>query len=96
MLLEISKTIVESNPQEAITILEKIYNSGNEPSQILLNMLEFFKNALLVKTCEKNIAIELTQYNDVQIKAISPLVEDLEKHQIVFLIEKFQNRRINI
>ena len=91
LLLEISKTIVESNPQEAITILEKIYNSGNEPSQILLNMLEFFKNALLVKTCEKNIAIELTQYNDAQIKAISPLVEDLEKHQIVFLIEKISN-----
>ena len=91
LLLEISKTIVESNPQESITILEKIYNSGNEPSQILLNMLEFFKNALLVKTCEKNIAIELTQYNDAQIKAISPLVEDLEKHQIVFLIEKISN-----
>lgn len=91
LLLEISKTIVESNPQEAINILEKIYNSGNEPSQILLNMLEFFKNALLVKTCEKNIAIELTQYNEAQIKAVTPLVDDLEKHQIVFLIEKISN-----
>lgn len=88
LLLEISKTIVESNPQEAINILEKIYNSGNEPSQILLNMLEFFKNALLVKTCEKNIAIELTQYNENQVKAMSTVVNDLEKHQIVFLIEK--------
>lgn len=88
LLLEISKTIVESNPQEAINILEKIYNSGNEPSQILLNMLEFFKNALLVKTCDKNIAIELTQYNEIQVKAVSTIINDLEKHQIVFLIEK--------
>ena len=91
LLVEISKTIVESNPQEAINILEKIYNSGNEPSQILLNMLEFFKNALLVKTCAKNIAIELTQYNEAQIKAVTPLVENLEKQQIIFLIEKISN-----
>ena len=91
LLVEISKTIVESNPQEAINILEKIYNSGNEPSQILLNMLEFFKNALLVKTCAKNIAIELTQYNEAQIKSVTPLVENLEKQQIIFLIEKISN-----
>ena len=91
LLVEISKTIVESNPQESINILEKIYNSGNEPSQILLNMLEFFKNALLVKTCAKNIAIELTQYNEAQIKSVTPLVENLEKQQIIFLIEKISN-----
>ncbi len=91
LLVEISKTIVESNPQEAINILEKIYNSGNEPSQILLNMLEFFKNALLVKTCAKNIAIELTQYNEAQIKSVTPIVENLEKQQIIFLIEKISN-----
>lgn len=91
LLLEISKTIVESNPQEAISILEKIYNSGNEPSQILLNILEFFKNALLIKTCDKNLAIELTQYNEIQVKSVSTIINDLEKHQIVFLIEKISN-----
>ncbi|MBR1908460.1 DNA polymerase III subunit gamma/tau [bacterium] len=91
ILAEISKTIVESKPQNAIELLEKIYNSGNEPSQILLNLLEFFKNALLIKTCEKNTAIELTQYNDEQIKIVNQLVENLEKHQIIFLTEKISN-----
>jgi len=90
-LAEISKTIVESNPQNAVELLEKIYNAGNEPSQILLNLLEFFKNTLLIKSCEKNTAIELTQYNNEQFETVKKLVEDLEKHQIIFLTEKISN-----
>lgn len=91
ILLEIGKTITESKPQNALETLEKIYNSGNEPSQILLNLLEFFKNALLIKTCDKKVLPELTQYNENQIESVKSITEKLEKHQIIFLIEKISN-----
>lgn len=90
-LLEIGTTITESKPQDALEILEKIYNSGNEPSQILLNLLEFFKNALLIKTCDKKVLPELTQYNENQINSVKSIIEKLEKHQIIFTIEKISN-----
>lgn len=87
-LMKIANTIIKSNPQEAIQTLESIYNDGNEPTQILSNMLEYFKNMLLVKTCDEKIVLELTQYSENQIEEMKPLSKELETHQIIFLVEK--------
>ncbi len=88
LLNEFSQKIVESKPNEAIEILEKVYNSGNEPVQILTNLLDYFRNLLVVKTCSKEIAIELSQLNDLQIEALSKQSAPLDAHQIVFLVNK--------
>lgn len=87
-LNSLADKIVNSKPQEAIEDLENIYNSGNEPVQILTNLMDYFKNLLIVKNCRKEIAFELTQANDAQIKALLSQAENIETHQIVFLIDK--------
>ena len=87
-LNSLADKIVKSNPQGAIEDLEKIYNSGNEPVQILTNLMDYLKNLLIIKNCRKEIAFELTQANDIQIKALTGQAENLETHQIVFLIDK--------
>lgn len=87
-LSSLAETITKSKPQEAIENLEKIYNNGNEPVQILTNLMDYLKNLLIIKNCKKEIAFELTQLNDEQIKALTLQAENLETHQIVFLIEK--------
>ena len=51
VLYKLSNTIINSSSAEAIEILNQIYNSGNEPLQILTNLSEYFKNLLIVKTC---------------------------------------------
>ena len=68
-LNSLADKIVNSKPQEAIEDLENIYNSGNEPVQILTNLMDYLKNLLIVKNCRKEIAFELTQANDAQVKA---------------------------
>ena len=87
-LNSLAESIVNSNPQNAIEVLENIYNSGNEPVQILTNLMDYLKNLLIVKTCKKEIAIELTQANDVQIKALTEQCKNLETHQLVSLVDK--------
>ena len=87
-LNSLADKIVNSKPQEAIEELENIYNSGNEPVQILTNLMDYLKNLLIVKNCRKEIAFELTQANDAQVKALSSQSENVETHQIVFLIDK--------
>lgn len=87
-LNSLADKIVNSQPQEAIEELEKIYNSGNEPVQILTNLMDYLKNLLIVKNCRPEIAFELTQANDAQIGALKSQTEVLETHQIVFVIEK--------
>ena len=87
-LNSLADKIVNSKPQEAVEELEKIYNSGNEPVQILTNLMDYLKNLLIVKNCKQEIAFELTQANDAQVKALTVQAENIETHQIVFLIDK--------
>lgn len=91
ILKELSDAVVKSNPQAAIEVLEKIYNSGNEPTQILQNLLDYFKNMLIVKNCKQDIIFELTQLNEAQIKELSEQVNSLETQQLTSLIDKTAN-----
>lgn len=89
MLNKMADNIIESKPQEAIELLEHIYNAGNEPTQILTNLLGYFKNLLIVKNCTGDeLLLDLTQLNGSQIKTLKSQSENVETHQITFLIEK--------
>lgn len=89
VLNNLSDKIIQSQPQAAIELLETIYNNGNEPSQILNNMLAYLKNLLIVKTCQgAELLANLTQLNNTQIEALKAQSEHIETHQITFLIEK--------
>lgn len=88
MLHNLADKIINSNPQEAIKLLEEIYNAGNEPSQILVNLMGYLKNLLIVKTCSGDDLFDLTQLNSSQIKSLKTQSENVETHQITFLIEK--------
>lgn len=88
VLHELSSSIISSSPQIAIESLEKIYNSGNEPVQILSNLLDYLKNLLIVKNCRKEVLTELTQLNEPQIAELKKQSENLETHQLVSLVEK--------
>lgn len=89
MLHKLTDTIIQSNPQAAIELLSTIYNAGNEPSQILVNLLGYFKNLLIVKNCQgEGLLVDLTQLNNTQLKTLKTQSEHIDSHQIVFLIEK--------
>ena len=88
VLKRLSEKIISSSPNEAIEILNKIYNSGNEPLQILTNLSEYFKNLLIVKNCRKEVLSELTGLNEPQLEELGKQKDTLETQQIVFLIER--------
>lgn len=88
VLHNLADKIIASSPNEAIEILNNIYNAGNEPLQILTNLSEYFKNLLIVKNCKKDLLQELTGLNEPQLKELSNQKEKLETQQIVFLLEK--------
>ena len=88
VLHNLSEKIISSSPNEAIEILNDIYNSGNEPLQILTNLSEYFKNLLIVKNCKKDLLPELTGLNEPQIEELTKQKEKLETQQIVFLLER--------
>lgn len=88
LLNKLSNAIISSSPNEAIKILNDIYNSGNEPLQILTNLSEYFKNLLIIKTCKNDLFSELTGLNELQINELCKQKDLLEVQQIVFLLER--------
>ena len=88
VLNKLSEKIISSSANEAIEILNDIYNSGNEPLQILTNLSEYFKNLLIIKNCSKDLLTELTGLNEPQLEIILKQKDKLETQQIVFLIER--------
>jgi DNA polymerase-3 subunit gamma/tau len=89
VLFNLTEKIISSDPQSAVENLNEIYNAGNEPTQILTNLLNYFKNLLIVKNCSKKELLEdLTQCNENQIKKLKTQADKLETQQIVFLTER--------
>lgn len=91
VLYEMAEKIIQSDSINAIKLLEKVYNSGNEPVQILNNLMYYFKNLLIVKNCDNETSLELTNLNEAQLKQLNHQKEEVETHQVVFLIEKTAN-----
>ena len=87
-LTELTTHIINSDGTSAISVLEKVYNDGNEPIQILTNLMMFFKNMLIANTCDGDSALSLTNLTEEQLTEIKKLSGNLEKHQIVSLINK--------
>lgn len=90
-LTSLFNAITSSNQNESLTILNDIYNQGNEPSQILSNLLEYFRNALILKTVNGGISNLVVQLNEEQVKQLSGVLSGIETHQLISLIDKCAN-----
>ncbi len=88
ILKQFTDFIISSDTQSAIELLEKVYNNGNEPTLILSNLCEYFKNLLITKNSKPEMVEELTGYNDAQAKEAAEQSKKLESQQIVFLLER--------
>lgn len=88
-LTDLGTSIIESNTQDAILLLDKIYSKGNEPFQIVSNLIQYFRNMLVVKNCtDRKIAIELTQLSEAHILKLREQAESVEAEQILYTIER--------
>lgn len=89
MLFEISDCVAKSDSEKAIFLIDKIYNKGNEPIQIVNNLIQYFRDLLILKNCsDKNLILNLTQLNESYLDKIKPQTEEFEAEQIISLIDK--------
>ena len=86
-LTSLFEAVSVSDQNDAIEKLNEIYDSGNEPSQILSNFLDYLRNALIVKSVE-NSPENIVQLNSEQLNILKEKVMNIETHQIVSLIDK--------
>lgn len=87
-LTSLFSAIVHSNQNEALQVLNNIYNQGNEPAQILSNLLEYLRNTLILKSIGNSAVTGVIQLNEEQINMVAEKISTIEVHQLVSLIDK--------
>lgn len=88
-LYELSSAVLNSQTQDALTLLDGVYNKGNEPFQIVSNLIQYFRNMLIVKNCaDRKIAAELTQLSEAHILKLREQSEAVEAEQMIYTIER--------
>ena len=89
VLFDFSSSVIASKIQDALTLLDSVYNKGNEPFQIISNLIQYFRNMLVVKNCsDRKIAAELTQLSEAHILKLREQSQDIEAEQILYIIER--------
>lgn len=89
MLFDIAECVSKSDSEKAIHLIDKIYNKGNEPIQIVSNLIQYFRDLLILKNCsDKNLILNLTQLNESYLDKITPQTKEFEVEQIISLIDK--------
>lgn len=88
-LFEITTALTTSDTQKALILLDSVYNKGNEPFQIVSNLIQYYRNLLIVKNCsDRKIAAELTQLSEAHILKLREQGDSLEGEQILYIIER--------
>jgi DNA polymerase-3 subunit gamma/tau len=89
VLFDLSGTVIDADTQNAVVLLDKIYNKGNEPFQIVSNLIQYFRNMLVAKNCaDEKIAVELTQLSVQNVSKLKEQAQSLEAEQILYIIER--------
>ena len=88
-LFDLSSAVIDADTQKALTLLDSVYNKGNEPFQIITNLIQYFRNLLVVKNCtDRKIAAELTQLSEAHILQQKEQSQNIEPEQILYIIER--------
>lgn len=89
ILFDLTEFITAQNPQGAIELIDKVYNKGAEPLQVVTNLIQYFRDLLIIRNCAnlKNV-VDLTQLGENHIKKMKPQASKFENEQLIGLIDR--------
>ena len=89
IIYELAECISSNNTEKAINILNDIHDRGNEPSRVLMALIQYFRDMLIVKSCtEKNLVFSMTKINEANYEKIKAQSENFDSQTIIYLVEK--------
>ncbi len=88
-LYEVVQYIIEADTNKSVPLIDKIYSKGNEPVQIVTNLIQYFRDIMLVKNCsDKELIYSLTQINEDIYKRTKSQSEKFTIDEIIQIIDK--------
>ena len=88
-LSEIAQYIIESDCAKSVPLIDLIYAKGNEPVQIVSNLIQYFRDMMIVKNCsDKELVYSLTQINEVNYDKTKAQAEKFTVSEIIQIIDR--------
>lgn len=88
-LFEITNCIISSDCSKSIPLIDSIYSKGNEPVQIVANLIQYFRDLMIVKNCtDKELIYSLTQINEVNYQKTKEQTENFTVSEIIQIIDR--------
>lgn len=88
-LSEITECIISADCTKSIPLIDSVYSKGNEPVQIVSNLIQYFRDIMIVKNCtDKELIYSLTQINEVIYERTKSQAEKFTVEEIIQIIDK--------
>lgn len=64
-LYDIAECILAADNMQSVKLIDDVYSKGNEPVQILNNLIQYFRDLMILKNCsDKELIYSLTRINE--------------------------------
>ena len=88
-LYDIAENIVNADTTKSVELIDEVYSKGNEPVQIVNNLIQYFRDLMIIKNCSsKELVYSLTQINETNYERNKPLAEKFTVNEIIQIIDK--------
>ena len=89
ILHEIADCIINADCENSVKLIDGIYAKGNEPVQIVSNLIQYFRDMMIIKNCtDKELIYSLTQINEANYEQTLVRAEKFSKSEIIQIIDK--------
>ena len=91
-LYEIVSDISNGNSMESVTLIDKVYSKGNEPIQIITNLIQYFRDLIITKNCkDSSLILNLTRLGEGNIQKAKEQADKFETDEIIQIIDRLSD-----
>lgn len=88
-LAQMTDCIIEADCTKSVPLIDNIYSKGNEPVQIVSNLIQYFRDLMIVKNCsDKELIYSLTQINETNYEKAKQQAENFSLSEIIQIIDR--------
>ncbi len=88
-LFDLTECIIASDCAKSVPLIDSIYSKGNEPVQIVSNLIQYFRDLMIVKNCtDKELVYSLTQINEINYERTNSQAQKFTVSEIIQIIDR--------
>ena len=97
VLYEITEYIIASDSAKSVPLIDRIYSKGNEPVQIVSNLIQYFRDLMILKNCtDKELIYSLTQINETNYDKTKEQADKFNVSEIIQIIDRLSYYSVQI